>query len=180
MLTGAPTLVLARPRRAPGSLRTGVARLDRTHRAIDACRCPQACGSHSHFAHVRRTSTRPMPMVGGMDRTGVRGVCRSAAESRTQSSLRCIEAHVKWVTERLEARAEQAGVRLNVDGQPPSERLHLAAIRGIADELDRSLAQTSSQPRLSLRRQLAEELERLARELRQNDSTVDDEERLRR
>ena len=142
-------------------------------------------------------------MVGGVD------ACRRAAESRTQTKLCCIEGHVKAVTERLEARAEETG-RLDVDcggvdhgvvgerdavmrglsavtgnrlrtgGQPPSERLHLAAIRGIADELDRSLAQTSSQPTLSLRLQLAEELERLARELRQNDSTFDDEAWLRR
>jgi hypothetical protein len=91
-----------------------------------------------------------------------------------QTNPCCIEAHVKSVTERLESRAEEAG------GQSPNERLHLAAIRGIADELDRSLAQTSSEPRLSLRRQLADELERLARELRQNDSTVDGEEWLRR
>jgi hypothetical protein len=73
-----------------------------------------------------------------------------------------------------------AGNRLDANGQPPTERLYLAAIRGIADELDRSLVQTSSQPRSSLRRQLAEELERLARVLRENDSTADGEELIRR
>jgi len=67
------------------------------------------------------------------------------------------------------------GQRLHADAQSPSERLHLAAVRGIADELERSLAQMSSQRNSALRRQLAEELERLARELRENDSIADDE-----
>jgi hypothetical protein len=108
-------------------------------------------------------------MVGGMV-----GVRRRAAESRTQTNPCCIEAHV------MRALSAATGNRLHTGGQSPNERLHLAAIRGIADELDRSLAQTSSEPRSSLRRQLADELERLARELRQDDSTVDGEEWLRR
>jgi hypothetical protein len=58
-------------------------------------------------------------------------------------------------------------------GRSASERLHLATVRCIADELDRSLAETTPLPKSSLREQLADELELLARALRENDSTDD-------
>jgi hypothetical protein len=58
-------------------------------------------------------------------------------------------------------------------GRCASERLHLATIRCLADELDRSLAETTPLPQSSLREQLADELELLARALRDNDFTDD-------
>ena len=58
-------------------------------------------------------------------------------------------------------------------GRSASERLHLATVRCIADELDRSLIQTTPLPKSSLRQQLAEELEQLARALRENEPTDD-------
>jgi hypothetical protein len=58
-------------------------------------------------------------------------------------------------------------------GRSASDRLHLATVRGLADELDRSLAETTPLPQSSLREQLADELELLARALRENDSTGD-------
>jgi hypothetical protein len=54
-----------------------------------------------------------------------------------------------------------------------SDRLHLATVRCLADELDRSLAETTPLPQSRLREQLADELELLARALRENDSTDD-------
>jgi hypothetical protein len=58
-------------------------------------------------------------------------------------------------------------------GRSASERLHLATVRCIADEFDRSLAQSTPLRKSSLRQQLADELELLARALRENDSTDD-------
>jgi hypothetical protein len=50
-----------------------------------------------------------------------------------------------------------------------SDRLHLATVRCLADELDRALADHAPLPKSSLRQQLADELERLACALREND-----------
>jgi hypothetical protein len=58
-------------------------------------------------------------------------------------------------------------------GGSASQRLHLATVRCIADELDRSLDETTPLPPSSLKEQLADELEQLARALRENDSTDD-------
>jgi hypothetical protein len=58
-------------------------------------------------------------------------------------------------------------------GGSASDRLYLAAVRCIADELDRSLTETTPIPKSSLRLHLADELELLARALREGDSTDD-------
>jgi hypothetical protein len=54
-----------------------------------------------------------------------------------------------------------------------SVRVYLATVRCIADELERCLGEVSPGQKSCLREQLAEELERLARALRQNDPTAD-------
>jgi hypothetical protein len=58
-------------------------------------------------------------------------------------------------------------------GRSASERLHLAAVRSIADELDRSLVEARPLSKSSLRQQLADELELLASALRENDAADD-------
>ena len=58
-------------------------------------------------------------------------------------------------------------------GRPTRDRLHLATVRCIADELDRSLTEPTPLPPSSLRQQLADELERLVRALRESESGRD-------
>jgi hypothetical protein len=55
-----------------------------------------------------------------------------------------------------------------------SDRVYLATVRGIAYELERSLAETNPGLKSYLRQQLADELERLARALRESDPTADE------
>jgi hypothetical protein len=54
-----------------------------------------------------------------------------------------------------------------------SLRAALATVRCIADELDRSLTEPTPLPPSSLRQQLADELERLVRALRESESGRD-------
>jgi hypothetical protein len=58
-------------------------------------------------------------------------------------------------------------------GRTASARVYLATVRCIADELDRCLGEVTPGPKSCLREQLADELERLARVLRENDPTAD-------
>jgi hypothetical protein len=66
-----------------------------------------------------------------------------------------------WAVDAVGRNASAAGNR------PATERVRLAAVRVIADELERVLGEPSPHAQSGLREQLADELELLARALRE-------------